>query len=310
VRVANLSLPSFAKLNWRLDVLGRRSDGYHELFTLFQTVSLADRLELSSSLRSSIEFECSDPSIPADATNLVVRAALLLKERFDVAAGALIRLEKHIPAGGGMGGGSSNAAVALIGLSKLWNLNPTEQQLWEMARSLGADVPFFLTGGTTAARGLGDIIEPIDDIVFPYLLIATPKVQVSTSDAYKKLKSPTLTKDWGDIILSVSEAEAGIRSFSRAHLRNDFESVVLESEPEIKRVKEALLRTGARVALMSGSGSSVFGIFDNREALDFAVSELEREADWRLFPCSTVSREEYRCALEACAAFLRSNLRD
>lgn len=306
----SLYLPSFAKINWRLQVLGRRLDGFHELFTVFQTVSMSDTLSFEASDHAKVSFECSDSELPTDEGNLVVRAAQALRERFQVARGARIRLEKQIPPGGGLGGGSSNAAITLLGLSWLWDIQPTFDELLELARPLGADVPFFLTGGTAAATGIGDILEPLPDVECVHLIIATPGVKVSSAEAYKRLNAPALTKEYTDIMLSVCKAEAEIPWFSLERLRNDFESAVFGFEPEVKRVKEALMRVGAREALMSGSGSSVFAIFDNREAQMLAFSELKREVGWRVILCSTTSREDYVKALGPCAAFLQSSHRD
>jgi 4-diphosphocytidyl-2-C-methyl-D-erythritol kinase len=153
------SLPSFAKVNLNLRVLGRREDGFHEVVTLLQTISLHDTLTFEPS-EGGFKLLCDDPSLPVDGTNLIVRAAKALQTEFRLEAGARISLEKSIPIGGGLGGGSSNAATALIGLSRLWALDPNVEKLWEIAAGLGSDVPFFLDGGTAMARGTGTTIEP------------------------------------------------------------------------------------------------------------------------------------------------------
>ena len=293
----SFSLPSFAKINLWLEVKGRRPDGYHELFTVFQTIDLRDQLYFEDASGGGIELECDADGIPTDGRNLVIKAAIALKEHFRVERGARIRLAKVIPTGGGLGGGSSNAAVTLLGLCRLWSIEPKHGELAKIARGLGADVPFFLIGGTAAGTGIGDHLTRIRDIHLAYLVVATPAVQVSTAEAYRLLNSPALTKDCTDIILSVSDAEAHVGDSLSSEPRNDFESVVFEIEPEVRRVKEKLRRLGAVVSLMSGSGSSVFGIFENREAQQFAFEGLKREADWRVFSCSTVSREEYSEAI-------------
>jgi len=293
----SFSLPSFAKINLWLEVKGRRPDGYHELFTVFQTIDLRDQLYFEDASGGGIELECDADGIPTDGRNLVIKAAFALKEHFRVERGARIRLAKVIPTGGGLGGGSSNAAVTLLGLCRLWSIEPKHGELAKIARGLGADVPFFLIGGTAAGTGIGDHLTRIRDIRLAYLVVATPAVQVSTAEAYRLLNLPALTKDCTDIILSVSDAEAHVGDSLSSEPRNDFESVVFEIEPEVRRVKEKLRRLGAVVSLMSGSGSSVFGIFENREAQQFAFEGLKREADWRVFSCSTVSREEYSEAI-------------
>ena len=295
--MGSFSLPSFAKLNLWLEVKGRRPDGYHELFTVFQTIDLRDQLYFEDAGGGGIELECDADGIPTDGRNLVIKAAVALKEHFRVERGAQIRLEKVILTGGGLGGGSSNAAVTLLGLCRLWGIKPKDGELAKIARGLGADVPFFLIGGTAAGTGIGDHLTRIRDIHLAYLVVATPAAQVSTAEAYRLLNSPALTKDCTDIILSVSDAEAHVGDSLSSEPRNDFESVVFEIEPEVRRVKEKLTRLGAVMSLMSGSGSSVFGIFENREAQQFAFEGLKREADWRVFSCSTVSREEYSEAI-------------
>jgi len=293
----SFSLPSFAKINLWLEVKGRRPDGYHELFTVFQTVDLRDQLYFEDVSGGAVELECDADFIPTDGRNLVIKAANALKVHFKVERGARIRLEKIIPTGGGLGGGSSNAAITLLGLCRLWEIEPKRGELADIARSLGADVPFFLVGGRAAGTGIGDHLTKMRDARLAYLVVATPAVQVSTAEAYRLLNSPALTKECTDIILSVSDAEAHVGDSLPSEPRNDFESVVFEIEPEVRRVKEKLTRLGAVVSLMSGSGSSVFGIFENREAQQFAFEGLKREADWRVFSCSTVSREEYSEAI-------------
>ncbi len=163
------TLPSFAKLNLLLRVIGKREDGFHELFTIFQTVSLQDTIRFAHS--DKLELGCDDPAIPTDDRNLILRAANALREFADVEKGADIYLEKQIPSPGGLGGGSSNAAVALIGLSRLWELDIAANDLQAISARLGSDVPFFLHGGTAIGTGRGELIEPIDDISEQFLLI-------------------------------------------------------------------------------------------------------------------------------------------
>jgi 4-diphosphocytidyl-2-C-methyl-D-erythritol kinase len=308
--VNSFSLPSFAKLNLFLEVKGRRVDGYHELLTVFQTVSLQDRLTFSPSRSKKIVVKCNVEGIPVDERNLVVQAAMALKESYGLDVGARIHLEKVIPAGGGLGGGSSNAAATLLGLCRLWDIQPGRRELAELACVLGADVPFFLYGGTAVGTGIGDILTPIRNVAIPWILIVTPPVHVSTGAAFKQLNAPALTKNYTDIMLSVSDAEALASGLQPEGFHNEFEPVIFRIKPEIERVKQVLIELGARTSMMSGSGSSVFGIFDNREAQLLALSRLKEEASWRVFPVSTVSREEYFEALGTCSAFLPEHFSD
>jgi 4-diphosphocytidyl-2-C-methyl-D-erythritol kinase len=278
-------------------VLGRRADGYHELDTIFQAVSLHDTIRISGIESSEIAFSCDDRSLPADSHNLVVRAATALRDRFGTKKGARIRLEKRIPSHAGLGGGSSDAAATLIGLVRLWELKTTRQELSELATKLGADVSFFLNGGTARGMGIGDRIEPLEDAPETFLLIVKPNANISTADAYKALKKPALTSSNSKTILSSSEAKEFFDSSSFAALQNDFEAIAFALEPEIERAKAALLKAGAGASLLAGSGSAVFGIFDSEDAQRRAIQAIELETGWRVFPCKTVGREQYQAAL-------------
>jgi len=295
---AVLTIPAFAKINWMLRVLGRRPDGYHQIETVLQTVTLHDTLRFWSSLDSDILFSCDDPTLPGDRSNLVSRAAHALKTRYSVAKGARIRLEKRIPVGSGLGGGSSDAAVALVGLSHLWNLKLSGDQLTEMAAPLGADVPFFLFGGTAVGVGTGTEIKPLPDAPAQFLLVLMPNTKVSTKMAYDSLNAPALTTVTHDTILSSSREPADFDLSYPYGLKNDFASVLIRSNPEVERAKAALLNAGALQALLAGSGASVFGVFENQEAQERAIQAIKMEAGWRLFPCKTVGRERYARAIE------------
>jgi 4-diphosphocytidyl-2-C-methyl-D-erythritol kinase len=299
---ADLTLKAFAKINWTLHVLGRRSDGYHEIRTIFQTVTLHDTLSFGLLKGGPIRLTCDRADIPVDEGNLVYRAALALQKRYGIKDGVRVHLEKRIPAAGGLGGGSSDAAVTLLGLAHLWRIEASPAELHEIGASLGADVPFFLVGGTARAVGLGTEITPLDEVVAEHLLIVAPGVGVSTAEAYKALNARALTKAGGEIMLSSSRADARILNSLHDALHNDFERVVFRLKPEIERAHGALLTKGARAALLAGSGSSVFGIFDNREALTEAAQALRFETGWGVFTCATLARAEYREALGLCAA--------
>lgn len=297
-----LTLPAFAKINLGLRVLGKRPDGYHEIDSVFQTISLNDTVTLTVSDSPQIVLSCDDRSLPTDGENLVHRAAQALQSRFAPDKGARIRLEKRIPALAGLGGGSSDAAVALLGLAYLWQVDLKVEEMSEMASSLGADMPFFLLGGTARGTGTGNEIAPLPDITNKCLLVIKPNVSVSTSDAYRSLNAGSLTTVEAKTILSSSEWNEIPGSFDPETLRNDFEPVVFELEPEIKRAKVALIGAGAQAALLAGSGSAVFGIFDSEDAQKRAIQAIELESGWRVFPCSTVGRSHYRSAMGPCSA--------
>ncbi len=295
------SLPAFAKINLTLRVLGRRpTDGYHELHTIFQTITLQDRLSFAPLPDERFELICSAPGIPTDESNLVHRAATALREHFGVRLGARVELEKKIPVGGGLGGGSSDAAVALLGLARLWKIKTDESELTELGARLGADVPFFLMGGTAFGAGTGTILTSLEDIPRQHLLVVAPGVRVSTVEAYKALNAPALTKVEPAVMLPISRMERQFSDSLHDALHNDFEAVIFSLHPEIERARNALLNCGARRALMSGSGSSVFGIFDSEEAVERARTSLAVEADWQVFACATLARAEYLKALGHC----------
>jgi 4-diphosphocytidyl-2-C-methyl-D-erythritol kinase len=301
-----LTLPAFAKINLGLRVRGRRPDGYHEIETVFQTVTLQDKLTFETSRDGDrLELVCTDPEIPTGESNLVMRAALALRSRCKVARGARITLEKRIPAGGGLGGGSSDAAVTLVALAHLWGIETSKAELAEIGASLGADVPFFLTGGTALGTGTGAEITPLEDAPEMHLVVVTPGVRVSTAEAYKALGAPALTKDEGVVNLSVSRAGAEFSGSLREVTANDFEAVVARLEPETGRAREALLGAGARRAMLSGSGSSVFGVFDSKGEAGRAREMLRADGGWRVFACATLKRAEYLRALGRPAAVLR-----
>ena len=310
----SLSLPSFAKINWSLEIPGKRPDGYHEVKTLLQTISLHDDLHFEVSEDRAVSLSCDNPDIPTGGDNLIVRAAHALQERCKVEQGVRIRLEKRIPIKAGLGGASSNAAVSLLALDHLWQVKPGVGDLWEIAAKLGADVPFFLLGGCVHATGTGTTLSPLPSAPEPvrkYLIVITPNAGISTAAAYNALDSRALTTKNANPILSVSQSEANPRHSQlwplEDSLKNDFESVIFDIEPEIRRTKEALLQAGALGALLAGSGSSVFGIFADEKDQQRAANEIELEAGWRIFPCATVSQTEYLRAVGSWdVPFLRS----
>ncbi len=258
-----LILPSFAKINLHLQVIGRRPDGFHDLCTVFQTISLHDELTIASA--ESLRMTCGDDRIPVNGENLIIRAALELQREFGVQGGAEIHLEKRIPAPGGLGGGSSNAAMVLLGLRKLWNIDVEIEALHPVAERLGSDVPFFLYGGTALGIGRGEIVEPIDDFVSEHMLVVTPDVAVATRDAFKRLKVSALTKHESKRRLQICRFDLESADFRYTAFKNDFEISVFAAYPEVERVKSSLLDLGAEPVMLSGSGGSVFAIFDREE---------------------------------------------
>ena len=291
-----LKVPAFAKINLHLRVLGKRADGYHDLDTVFQSISLHDTIEACLVDEPHTILSCNDRGLPLNEANLVARAARALQERFAVKRGARIRLQKRIPMQAGLGGGSADAATTLLMLAKLWEVNCSRDELLTIGARLGADVPFFFYGGTARATGIGERVTPLDDLEQKFLLILKPNANISTADAYRALDERALTSPNSKFILSTSDAKADSDKIDLADLRNDFEVVVFDLEPEIRRAKNALLQAGANAVLLAGSGSAVFGIFDSEDAQRRAIQAFELETGWRVFPCKTLGRAEYQSA--------------
>jgi 4-diphosphocytidyl-2-C-methyl-D-erythritol kinase len=292
-----LALPSFAKINLALEVLHRREDGFHELRTLFQSVDLRDELYFSLPCRGnhSVELATEGYEPCPMRENLVYRAAILLRQACGIKRGVYIRLVKHIPCGAGLGGGSSNAAVTLIGLNRMWNIKLNKAQLFSLASQLGSDVPFFLLGGTALGIGRGEQVFPVGPPGFRWAVIIHPQVHLSTADAYARLRRP-LT-EWSSaakisrLCLLMSD---GVWEADRCF--NDFEVDAMKRYPLIRTARQALLEHGALAAQLSGSGSAVFGIFPNRNRAHWALSRIEQHP-WKAYLVKTVDRACYRRAL-------------
>ncbi len=266
-----------AKINLGLEVLGRRPDGYHDVRTILQTISLSDTLEVAPAPEA-VSLECSDPKIPSGGENIVMKAASLLREATGVRAGAKLRLTKRIPSQAGLGGGSSDGAIALLALSKLWNINPGGELLLSLAEKLGSDVPFFLYGGTALAAGRGEEVYPLPDIPANHLVIAWPPSGMATRDAYRildeKLTAPRDAHRIQDIAGEVASGRLARRS-----LFNRFEEVAALSgkAEESASVAKALVAAGAARALMAGSGSAWAGFFPDRETAQAGAVEMSHQ---------------------------------
>ncbi len=280
---------SFAKINLVLSVLGRRTDGYHDIQTVFQSIDICDDLEFRDS--PCLELFCEDlPGIRKE-DNLVWKAAKLLASALDEKRGASITLRKRIPAGSGLGGGSSNAAATLLGLCRLWNTELPASDLLSLAANLGSDVPFFLKGGTALGVGKGEEIYPLPDPPESHIVVIYPDIHISTAEAYRAL----------NLGLTSSAEDHRIQNFCGqvkegkdylAGIFNDFEASILPACPPILEARTFLEMRGAVAAQLSGSGSSVFGFFSSEESAFAAAREAAREA-WRVFPAKTLSRTEY-----------------
>lgn len=245
-----------AKINLFLNVIGKRQDGYHELETILQKVELYDTIILEEK-DEGIELECHQ--VPG-AENLAYKAAELLKQELKIKKGVKIRIKKNIPIAAGLGGGSSDAAITLIGLNKLWGIGLSQDELIRLAGKLGADVPFFINdSGLAYGTGIGTIITPLPDLPPFWLVIICPEIKISTAKVYEGLNFMLTNEPINSKIISSEIKEGNIEKISKS-LYNTLEKVVFPQYPVIKRLKDDLLQAGALGALMSGSGSAVFGI--------------------------------------------------
>ena len=262
-----------AKINLGLHIHGKREDGFHELETIFQMVSLFDDVELAL-LPSGIKLECDTSGIPTDDTNLVCKAALLLRKSYQVEGkGVSIRLKKKIPFGAGLGGGSGNAAGVLMGLNRLWDLNIEREKLFTLAAELGSDVPFFLTSPCALGKGRGERLKVLEPCSKFQVLLVFPGFPIATSWVYQNLRLK-LTKRPNNIsILRKNLSLSDITSLG-SRLYNDLEPVVIQRFPEVQVVKDELRAWGALGVLLSGSGSTIFGIFDDPEKARVACAGL------------------------------------
>jgi 4-diphosphocytidyl-2-C-methyl-D-erythritol kinase len=287
-------IPAFAKINLRLDILGKRADGFHELRTIFQSISLHDELRLRASRGGeiSLRIEGNQPlsSEPAKK-NLVYRAVVALRRELKIRGGVEIELKKMIPAGRGLGGGSSDAAAALLGYLRLTGKKLPSARLLQIAASLGADVPFFLHGGRALGVSKGDEIYPLPDIPKLHILIVSPKeIHIPTPDAYRWLKAKPLALTKSAVNHKLFEFCALCWSAQGSGLSNDFERPVFRRHPRLDRIKRELLQRGAAEASLAGSGSAVFGVFPSPAMARRAAVGFPHD---QTFVCETISRDRY-----------------
>jgi 4-diphosphocytidyl-2-C-methyl-D-erythritol kinase len=282
----SLRLPSYAKVNLHLQVVGRRPDGYHELRTLFQTVDLADEVEVALGA-GGVELEVLDADLPAGPANLAHRAATGFLARWGGGHGARVRLRKRIPVGAGLGGGSSNAATVLRALQALHGAPAPAHELWALARELGADVPYFLMGGTALGVGRGDELLPLPDLPERPLLLALPPLEILTREVFADLGE--LTGEPLDPRINSLVQNEGFGWEALAWCANDLERPVFRRWPELARLHRDLLEAGAVAARLSGSGTALWAAFAGEPVLDPRRLTVE----CRLQPVRTVDRARF-----------------
>ena len=268
-----MRLHALAKINLGLDILRKREDGYHEVRMIMQTIQMYDVLEMKKKKESGISLSVNYPFIPNDERNLVYKAAKLLMDEFQVEQGVSIRLDKFIPVAAGMAGGSSDAAAALVGINRLFKLGLSEQELMERAVNIGADVPYCVMRGTALAEGIGEKLTRIRQVPECYVLVGKPAINVSTKVAYESLKLNEI-QEHPDIDGMIRDIENGDLYSMISQMGNVFEPGIIGRYPVIQEIKDLMESNGALKAMMSGSGPTVFGIFDSKEKMEKAAEVL------------------------------------
>ena len=272
--MTTIQLKAPCKVNYRLDVLRRRSDGYHDLRMIMQRVDLCDTITLSLSDIPGVRVTCGSAGVPDGSGNIAWRAADALLHRSDRRPGIDISIDKKIPVAAGLGGGSSDAATVLMGVNDLLGLGLSEQDLMAIGVTLGADVPFFIFKKTALAEGIGELLTPLYAVPPAWLVLVNPRVSVSTAWVYQNLE---LTNR--DAISILPRSFSTVRDLCGV-LANDLETVTIGRYPIIREIKERLLREGAAGALMSGSGPTVFGVFEAEDAAKACADAIATESGW------------------------------
>ena len=268
-----MRLRALAKINLGLDILRKREDGYHEVRMIMQTIQMYDVLKMKKVKKPGISLSVNYPYIPSDERNLVYKAAKLLMDEFQVKEGVDICLEKFIPVAAGMAGRSSDAAAAMVGINRLFKLGLSERELMDRAVNIGADVPYCIMRGTALAEGIGEKLTRIAQIPDCFVLIGKPGISVSTKMAYESLQLDKISSH-PDIDGMIRDIENGDLLTMTEKMGNVFEPGIIEKYPVIGEIKDLMEDNGALKAMMSGSGPTVFGIFDDREKMEVAAAVL------------------------------------
>lgn len=268
-----IRLKAMAKINLGLDVVRRREDGYHEVRMIMQTVNLYDKLVITVCEEPGIRLTTNLGFLPVNEDNLIYKAARLLMDEYDIKKGVDIQLQKFIPVAAGMAGGSTDAAATLIGMNRLYRLNLSRQQLMDYGVKLGADVPYCIAGGTALSEGIGEILTPLPDVPKGYVLVAKPGINVSTRFVYTNLKLNEETEH--------PDIDAQIEAIKEQDFRkmadlmgNVLETVTIPAHPIIQEIKDFMMTEGAVNAMMSGSGPTVFGLFEDKQLAEKACEKL------------------------------------
>ena len=268
-----MRLRAMAKINLALDVLGRRPDGYHDVRMIMQTISMYDALDIQIKKEPGIELSTNLPYVPADSHNLAYKAADLLMQEFHIKEGLQIHLEKFIPVSAGMAGGSSDAAAVLVGVNNLFRLGLSQEELMKRGSTLGADIPYCVMRGTALAEGIGEKLTPLPSVPECFVLVGKPPVSVSTKAAYESLRLDAIDQR-PDIDGMIESLKAGDLRGITSRMQNVFQPGISEAHPVIGDIIKLMEENGAMKAIMSGSGPSVFGVYERRKDASNAAEKL------------------------------------
>lgn len=270
----SIQLKSRAKINLSIDVLGKREDGYHLVEMIMQTIDLFDKIKIFSLKEDTIIIESNSLDIPLDSTNIVYKAADLIKKQYNIKEGVKIIIEKNIPIAAGMAGGSSNAAAVLVGLNQLWQIKLSENKLKELGLKLGADVPFCIGGQTALAENIGEKLTKIDGLSENiFILVCKPELFVSTKEIYEEIDSKIIEKRPNNKLLIQLLKENKIQQIAD-NMYNVLEEVTRERYPVIEEIEKIMMENDALGSMMSGSGPTVFGLYINREDAENCKNKL------------------------------------
>lgn len=269
-----ISLEAHAKINLSLDVLNKREDGYHDLRMIMQTIQLYDTISIQE-IRSGVEIDCVASYVPNNNTNIACKAAEAMISKYNLDAGVKIKIDKRIPVAAGLAGGSTDAAAVIKGINSLFKLGIGQDELMEIGRTIGADVPYCILGGTALAEGIGEKLTSLPLLKDVQIVVIKPKVGVSTAWVYKNLNLNKIN-DRPDTEALISAIKSNDIKFIAGNMKNVLESVTVVKQPVIKRIKKTLMEKGALGSMMSGSGPSVFGIFDDKEKAKNAYNEMNK----------------------------------
>lgn len=276
--MSKITVNAYGKINLSLDVLRRRPDGYHEVKMVMQQINLKDIVTIEEINEEMVLIESNNPNVPTDSSNLVYKAWKLLSQRFGIKKGIRINIEKNIPMAAGLAGGSSNAAAVLKGLNTLWDLKLNQQELMDLGLNIGADVPYCILGGTALAEGIGENLTKLPSFKDKHVLLANPGISVSTAYVYQNLDLKRINKhpNTEELIKAIKEDDMNLLSNNMVNL---LETVTIKEHSIINEIKSTMIQHGAFGSLMSGSGPTVFGLFNDKKALSKCMEKLKQFVD-------------------------------